>query len=72
VGHWIGYRNGETKDHSRNIVPWGIVIGGEELHNNHHLDPASARLSKNWYEFDIGWMWLSLFRTLGFAWLRRN
>jgi stearoyl-CoA desaturase (delta-9 desaturase) len=72
VGHWIGYRNGKTKDHSRNIVPWGIVIGGEELHNNHHLDPASARLSKNWYEFDIGWMWLSLFRTLGFAWLRRN
>lgn len=72
VGHWIGYRNGKTKDHSRNIVPWGIVIGGEELHNNHHLDPASARLSKNWYEFDIGWMWLSLFRTLGLARLRRN
>ena len=72
VGHWIGYRNGKTKDHSRNIVPWGIVVGGEELHNNHHLDPASARLSKNWYEFDIGWMWLSLFRTLGLARLRRN
>ena len=72
VGHWIGYRNGKTKDHSRNIVPWGIVIGGEELHNNHHLDPASARLSKNWYEFDIGWMWLSLFRTLGLARLGRN
>jgi len=72
VGHWIGYRNGKTKDHSRNIVPWGIVIGGEELHNNHHLDPASARLSKNWYEFDIGWMWLSLFRMLGLARLRRN
>lgn len=72
IGHWIGYRNGKTKDHSRNIVPWGIVIGGEELHNNHHLDPASARLSKNWYEFDIGWMWLSLFRTLGLARLRRN
>jgi stearoyl-CoA desaturase (delta-9 desaturase) len=72
IGHWIGYRNGKTKDHSRNIVPWGIVIGGEELHNNHHLDPASARLSKNWYEFDIGWMWLSLFRMLGLARLRRN
>jgi stearoyl-CoA desaturase (Delta-9 desaturase) len=59
VGHWIGYRNGHTKDHSRNISPWGIVIGGEELHNNHHLEPASARLSKNWFEFrtgpDIGW-----------------
>ena len=72
VGHWIGYRNGETKDHSRNISPWGIVIGGEELHNNHHLDPASPRLSKNWFEFDIGWMWLSLFRILGLARLRRN
>lgn len=72
VGHWIGYRNGKTKDHSRNIVPWGIVIGGEELHNNHHLEPANPRLSKNWYEFDIGWMWLSLFRMLGLARLRRN
>ena len=70
VGHWIGYRNGETKDHSRNISPWGIVIGGEELHNNHHLDPASAKLSKNWFEFDIGWMWLSVFRMLGLARLR--
>jgi stearoyl-CoA desaturase (delta-9 desaturase) len=67
VAHWIGYRNGKTKDHSRNIVPWGIVVGGEELHNNHHLDPASARLSKKWWEFDIGWMWLSLFRMLGLA-----
>jgi stearoyl-CoA desaturase (delta-9 desaturase) len=72
LGHWIGYRNGKTKDHSRNISPWGIVIGGEELHNNHHLDPASARLSKNWYEFDIGWMWLSLFRMLGLARLRNQ
>ena len=64
VGHYWGYRNGETKDHSRNIVPWGIIIGGEELHNNHHLEPASPRLSKKWYEFDIGWMWLTLFRWL--------
>ena len=72
LGHWIGYRNGHTKDHSRNISPWGIVIGGEELHNNHHLDPASARLSKNWFEFDIGWMWLSLFRILGLARLRNQ
>jgi len=70
IGHWIGYRNGETKDYSRNISPWGIVIGGEELHNNHHLDPASARLSKNWYEFDIGWMWLSIFRFFKLAKLR--
>ena len=72
VGHWIGYRNGHTKDHSRNISPWGIVIGGEELHNNHHLDPASPKLSKNWFEFDIGWMWLNLFRTLGLARLRNQ
>ena len=71
IGHWIGYRNGETKDHSRNIVPWGIVVGGEELHNNHHLDPASARLSKNWYEFDIGWMWFKIFEFLHLAKLRK-
>jgi stearoyl-CoA desaturase (delta-9 desaturase) len=71
IGHWIGYRNGETKDYSRNISPWGIIIGGEELHNNHHLDPASARLSKNWYEFDIGWMWLTIFRYIKLAKLTR-
>ena len=71
IGHWIGYRNGETKDYSRNISPWGIVIGGEELHNNHHLDPASPRLSKNWYEFDIGWMWLTIFRYIKLAKLTR-
>jgi len=71
LAHWWGYRNGETKDHSRNISPWGIVIGGEELHNNHHLDPASSKLSKNWWEFDIGWMWLSLFRFLQLAKLTR-
>ena len=70
IGHWIGYRNGETKDYSRNISPWGIVIGGEELHNNHHLDPASARLSKNWYEFDIGWMWFKIFETIKLARLK--
>jgi len=70
IGHWIGYRNGETKDYSRNISPWGIIIGGEELHNNHHLAPANPRLSKNWWEFDMGWMWLSLFRLAGLARLR--
>ena len=70
LGHWIGYRNGETKDNSHNISPWGIVIGGEELHNNHHLAPASARLSKNWYEFDIGWMWFKIFETLKLARLK--
>jgi stearoyl-CoA desaturase (delta-9 desaturase) len=60
VGHFIGYRNGETKDNSRNIVPWGIIIGGEELHNNHHLDPANAKLSRKNFEFDIGYMYLRL------------
>jgi len=70
VAHWWGYRNGETKDNSRNISPWGIIIGGEELHNNHHLDPANPKLSRRWFEFDIGWMWLSLFRILGLAKLR--
>ena len=67
VGHWIGYRNGETKDHSRNIMPWGIVIGGECLHNNHHLDPANPRLSRKWWEFDAGWMYLTMLKSLGLA-----
>lgn len=70
VGHWLGYRNGDTKDHSTNFSPWGIVIGGEELHNNHHLDPASPKLSSKWWEFDIGWMWLTLFRTIRLAKIR--
>jgi stearoyl-CoA desaturase (Delta-9 desaturase) len=70
IGHWIGYRNGTTKDHSRNISPWGIVIGGEELHNNHHLEPASPRLSKNWFEFDIGWFYICLLKLVGLAKLR--
>ena len=70
VGHWWGYRNGETKDRSRNISPWGIVIGGEELHNNHHLEPANPKLSRRWFEFDMGWMWFTVFKTLGLAKLR--
>ena len=70
IGHWIGYRNGETKDHSRNIVPWGILIGGEELHNNHHLNPANSKLSRQWFEFDIGWMWLSIFKFFRLAKIR--
>jgi stearoyl-CoA desaturase (delta-9 desaturase) len=67
VGHWMGYRNGTTRDHSQNIVPWGIVIGGEELHNNHHLNPANVKLSRRWFEFDIGYMWLKLFSLVGLA-----
>ena len=71
LSHWWGYKNGETKDYSRNISPWGIIIGGEELHNNHHLSPANPKLSRNWFEFDIGWMWLTIFRYLKLAKLTR-
>jgi len=70
LGHWIGYRNGETNDGSRNIVPIDIIVGGECLHNNHHLDPANPKLSKRWFEFDIGWMWFKIFQTLKLAKLR--
>ena len=70
LAHWWGYRNGETKDNSRNISPWGIIIGGECLHNNHHLDPANPKLSRRWFEFDIGWMWFKLFSFLGLAKLK--
>ena len=60
VGHWFGYRNTNTKDTSRNIIPTGIIIGGEELHNNHHHNPAKAKLSEKWYEIDIGWFWIKI------------
>ncbi len=70
VGHWWGYKNGDTRDQSTNIVPWGILIGGEELHSNHHLEPANPRLSRRWFEFDIGWMWFNLFKFLRLAKLR--
>jgi stearoyl-CoA desaturase (delta-9 desaturase) len=72
VGHWIGYRNGETKDQSRNISPWGILIGGECLHNNHHLEPGNPRLSRRWFEFDIGWMWLQIFKHCGLATIKNT
>jgi len=71
VGHWFGYKNGDTRDQSTNIVPWGILIGGEELHNNHHINPASPKLSRRWFEFDIGWMWFKLFELLRLAKLAR-
>jgi stearoyl-CoA desaturase (delta-9 desaturase) len=67
VGHYFGYRNFESPDASTNIVPWGILIGGEELHNNHHAFPSSARLSSKWWEFDIGWLYIRLFSALGLA-----
>ncbi len=71
IGHWWGYRNGDSKDRSRNISAFGIIIGGEELHNNHHLEPANPKLSRRWFEFDLGWLWLSLFRILRLAKLRQ-
>ena len=67
IGHWWGYRNFQPGDASRNIVPWGILIGGEELHNNHHAYGTSARLSNRWYEFDIGWLYIRILETLGLA-----
>lgn len=70
IGHWWGYRNGETRDRSRNIFPIGIWIGGEELHNNHHLSPSDPRLSVKWWEFDIGWMWIRVLCGLRLAHLR--
>ncbi len=70
AGHWLGYRNGNTEDNSRNICPWGIVIGGEELHNNHHLDPANVKLSRKWFEIDIGYIYLKMFEFLHLAKIR--
>ena len=71
VGHYWGYRNFETQDASRNIVPWGILIGGEELHNNHHAYGVSARLSNKWWEFDIGWLYIRVLEMLKLAKVRR-
>jgi stearoyl-CoA desaturase (delta-9 desaturase) len=71
IGHWWGYRNYEVPDASTNIVPWGILIGGEELHNNHHTFASSAKLSSKWWEFDIGWMYIRLMSLLGLARVRK-
>ena len=67
IGHYWGYRNYECADAATNIVPWGILIGGEELHNNHHTFGTSAKLSSKWYEFDIGWMYIRILETFGLA-----
>ncbi len=67
IGHFWGYRNYEVADASTNIVPWGIIIGGEELHNNHHTFASSAKLSSKWWEFDIGWMYIRILQILGLA-----
>ncbi|MHA7878375.1 MAG: DesA family fatty acid desaturase [Saccharospirillum sp.] len=67
LAHFWGYRNFESPDAARNISPFGILIGGEELHNNHHTYPNSAKLSSRWYEFDLGWAYIQVFKTLGLA-----
>lgn len=67
VGHVKGYRNFNTDDQSRNICPIGFIIGGEELHNNHHAYPTSAKLSMRWYEFDMGWGWIKAFEFFKLA-----
>ncbi len=72
VGHYWGYRNFQAEDASRNIVPWGILIGGEELHNNHHAFATSARLSNKWYEFDIGWLYICILQVFGLAKVKKT
>jgi stearoyl-CoA desaturase (Delta-9 desaturase) len=67
MGHYWGYRNYPVEDASTNLFPVGILIGGEEFHNNHHAHPTSAKLSSAWYEFDIGWMYIRLLQMLGLA-----
>jgi stearoyl-CoA desaturase (delta-9 desaturase) len=67
IGHYWGYRNFDCSDAATNIIPWGILIGGEELHNNHHTYATSAKLSSKWYEFDIGWLYIRMMETVGLA-----
>jgi stearoyl-CoA desaturase (delta-9 desaturase) len=71
VGHFLGYRNFENEDASTNIVPWGILICGEELHNNHHTFGTSAKFSYKWWEFDIGWMYIRLLSLVGLVKVRK-
>ena len=71
IGHYWGYRNFSCEDASRNIVPWGILIGGEELHNNHHAYGTSAKLSSRWYEFDLGWAYIRTLEFFGLATVRK-
>jgi len=71
IGHYWGYRNYECNDAATNIFPIGIIIGGEELHNNHHTFGTSAKLSSKWYEFDIGWMYIRILESLGLATVKK-
>ena len=72
IGHWWGYRNYQTEDASRNITPWAFWIGGEELHNNHHAYPTSAKFSIRWFEFDLGWLYISALAALGLVDVRKT
>ena len=72
IGHWFGYRNNDTNDRSKNIIPFGFIIGGEELHNNHHDSPASPKLSQKWWEIDIGWFWLNVLIKLKLVKLKND
>jgi len=72
AAHYWGYRNFEAQDASTNISPWGILIGGEELHNNHHTYPTSAKLSVKPYEFDIGWMYITILQSVGLAKVKKT
>jgi stearoyl-CoA desaturase (delta-9 desaturase) len=72
AAHYWGYRNFEAPDASTNISPWGIIIAGEELHNNHHTYPTSAKLSVKPYEFDIGWMYISIMQAVGLAKVKKT
>ena len=71
IGHYWGYRNYDCADAATNVLPWGILIGGEELHNNHHTFATSAKLSSKWYEFDIGWLYIRILETFGLAKVRK-
>jgi len=71
IGHYWGYRNFEAPDASTNISPWGLIIGGEELHNNHHTYPTSAKFAVKQYEFDIGWVYISLMSRIGWATVKK-
>lgn len=71
LGHAKGYRNFESDDTSTNLVPIAVIIGGEELHNNHHAFPTAAKFSARWWEFDIGWLYITILRALGFCKVRR-
>jgi stearoyl-CoA desaturase (delta-9 desaturase) len=71
IGHYWGYRTFQPEDASTNIVPWGILIGGEELHNNHHAYASSARFSNRWFEFDIGWVYIRTMQLLGLAHVKK-